>query len=177
MEVIFLALYSSIYVWKENSVVRHSIIAISYSENSVVKTVRYWIVHDIKFFCISEFDYHCTREYGNFLLATTAWRIEDCRKSGNFVITALNKISIRFSARGIASTLKMGVYSYIHVLLDRFLFKLNNLNLIWNETRRAEHECMNVPPPQLTRSRCPLFFGRWCILYSYYTMHSVLLAN
>ena len=43
-----------------------------------------------------------------------------------------------------------GVYSYIHVLPDRFLFKLMDLNLISKETRRAEHEYMNTPPPQLT---------------------------
>ena len=46
-----------------------------------------------------------------------------------------------------------GVYSYIHVLPARFLFKLRYLNLIWKETRRAEHEYMNIhtpPPPQLT---------------------------
>ena len=42
-----------------------------------------------------------------------------------------------------------GVYSYIHVLPDRFLFKLINLNLILKNTRRAEHEYMNIhhPPP------------------------------
>ena len=39
-----------------------------------------------------------------------------------------------------------GIYSYIHVLPDGFLFKLINLNFISKETRRAEHECMNIPP-------------------------------
>ena len=40
-----------------------------------------------------------------------------------------------------------GAYSYIPVLPDRFLFKLMNLNLIWKETRRAEHEYAPPPPP------------------------------
>ena len=38
----------------------------------------------------------------------------------------------------------VGVYSYTHVLPDRFLFKLINLNLISKETHRAEHEYMNI---------------------------------
>ena len=33
------------------------------------------------------------------------------------------------------------------VLPDRFLFKLINLNLILKNTRRAEHEYMNIHPP------------------------------
>ena len=43
-------------------------------------------------------------------------------------------------------------------LPDGFLFKLINLNLIWKETRRAEHEYINMhppPPPQLTFLRRP----------------------
>ena len=45
-------------------------------------------------------------------------------------------------SRPVARTLIAGlhVYSYIHVLLDRFFFKLINLNLIGKETRRGEHD-------------------------------------
>ena len=39
---------------------------------------------------------------------------------------------------------RVGVHSYIIVLPDEFLFKLINLNLIWNWTRRAEHEYINL---------------------------------
>ena len=52
--------------------------------------------------------------------------------------------------RAVARTLiGGGVYSYIHVPPDLFLFKLINLNLISKETSRAEHEYMNkhTPPP------------------------------
>ena len=39
------------------------------------------------------------------------------------------------------------VYTCIHDLPYRFLFKLINMNLIWKETRRAEHEYINIHPP------------------------------
>ena len=54
------------------------------------------------------------------------------------------------TSRAVARTLiggGGGVYSYIHVLPDQFLFKLINLNLISKETSRAEHEYMNKHPP------------------------------
>ena len=41
-------------------------------------------------------------------------------------------------------TLAGGVYSYIHVFPDRFLFKLTNLNLIAKEACRTEHDYMNI---------------------------------
>ena len=40
-----------------------------------------------------------------------------------------------------------------HDLPDRLPIKLINLKLIWKETRRAEHEYMNVPPPPLPNLR------------------------
>ena len=52
--------------------------------------------------------------------------------------------------RAVTRTLIDEREGYILVLLDRFLFKLINLNLIWKETCRAEHEYMNIHPPQLS---------------------------
>ena len=43
------------------------------------------------------------------------------------------------------------VYSYNHVLLDRFLGQIDNLNFIETETRGAEHEYMYIPPPRQLR--------------------------
>ena len=40
-----------------------------------------------------------------------------------------------------------GVYSFIHVLLGEFLSKFNSNGSIGKETRRAEHEYMNMHPP------------------------------
>ena len=58
-------------------------------------------------------------------------------------------------ARAVTRTLigggEGGVYSYIHVLPDRFLFKLIDWNLTSKETHRAEYEYMNElhPPPSI----------------------------
>ena len=40
-----------------------------------------------------------------------------------------------------------GVYSYIHVLPDEFLFKSNSNSSLLKETRRAEHEYVNIHTP------------------------------
>ena len=47
--------------------------------------------------------------------------------------------------KDVTRTLIGDVYSYVHVLPDRFLFKLRNL--IRKETRRAEHEYININTP------------------------------
>ena len=38
------------------------------------------------------------------------------------------------------------IYTYIHGLPGKRLFKLMNLNLIWKENRQAEHEYMDIDP-------------------------------
>ncbi len=43
-----------------------------------------------------------------------------------------------------------GVYSYIRVMPDGFLLKSVVFKLISKEISRAEHEYMNIHPPQLT---------------------------
>ena len=55
---------------------------------------------------------------------------------------------LMFGNRAVARTLirVASVYPYIHVLRDKFRFKLINLNLICKETRRAEHDEVNVHP-------------------------------
>jgi hypothetical protein len=40
-----------------------------------------------------------------------------------------------------------GVYSYIHVLPDEFLLNFFIFKFISKEIRRAEHEYMNIHPP------------------------------
>ena len=42
-----------------------------------------------------------------------------------------------------------GVYSHIHALFDRFVFKLINLSFIQKEISRDELEYMNIHLPQL----------------------------
>ena len=48
-----------------------------------------------------------------------------------------------------------GVYSYIHVLPDEFLFKSNSNFLIWKEIFWAKHEYINISP--YPRKLCVVF--------------------
>ena len=49
--------------------------------------------------------------------------------------------------RVVTRTLIGGVYSYIHVLVDEFLFKSNLNCWFWKEICRAKHEYMNINAP------------------------------
>ena len=64
-----------------------------------------------------------------------------------------------------------GVYLFIHVLPDIFLFKLIDLNFL-KETRRAEHEYMNMPSHPSTIQRRPGRVDPNCNFYAVFHVFS-----
>ena len=69
------------------------------------------------------------------------WTKHERDISKNFATIMLGKSSIKlaFAKYG-------GLYWYIYVLSNKYLFKNINLNIIWKETRQEEHKCTKMHP-------------------------------